>query len=356
MNKLQSKDKLYIKNFGPLKDVSITLDKINVLIGSNGSGKSVLAKIITIVLDMKTHMINEDEFFKKFQDYNIDFLTNDTIIKFYVKDDIIFEIRNKEIYKLNDKFDPIVQEMIRPNQENIIKAQKLTTQYIPAERNLISLFSNSLSTFVVSGVPLPKFLLHFSSHYEKARQEIRELDFLDMRYVNNGKDIIYYSKDEYLDLEHSSSGVQSALPLYLATKYFVNKHRSIIIEEPEQNLFPKAQVDTIKYIIEQVDSDNDLFVMTHSPYVLSALNILLYAHKVANLNDESRKEVSEVYAENIWINPDEFSAYFLENGIARDIKSSNGMINDNEIDDISQNIAGEFDDLLDIFRNFKNDK
>jgi predicted ATPase len=343
-------ERLYIKNFGPLKEIDIKLNQINVLIGNNGSGKSVLAKIITIFLDLNNHLLDEDVFFQKFNDYNINFIDKDTIIKFYIEDKVAIEIINKKLHKLNDKFEPLIQEMIEPNQKNLIKDAKLTTQYIPAERNLISLFTKSLSTFVVADIPLPKFLLHFSSEFEKARQDIKELNFLDMRYVNNGKDLIYYNDDEYLDLEHSSSGVQSALPLYLTVKYFANKHKSIIIEEPEQNLFPKAQSETVRYIIEQISSDNKLFMMTHSPYVLSVLNILLYAHKVSSLNDDAKNKVSQFISEKTWIDPNDFSAYYLENGIARDMKSERGLISENEIDDISEEIAGEFGELLELYR------
>jgi len=349
-----NKEKLYIKNFGPLKEIDIELNQINVLIGANGSGKSVLAKIITIILDLRNHMINDDEVFQKFDDYHINYMTHESIIRFYVGDSIIFELIDGHINKTFGKFEPMLQELMVEGQEKIIKSEKLTTQYIPAERSLMSLFSKSLSSFVVSGIPLPKFLLNFSSEYEKARQEIKKLDFLDMRYVNSGKDLIYYNQDEYIDLEYSSSGVQSSLPLYLTVKYFANKHKSIIIEEPEQNLFPKAQVDTIKYIIQQVNQENKLFMMTHSPYVLSALNILLFAGNIAKIDANMKVEVSKLYSEELWIDADSFSAYYLEDGMARDIKSSRGLISENEIDDISEEIAGDFDALLDIYRSNKN--
>jgi hypothetical protein len=90
--------------------------------------------------------------------------------------------------------------------------------------------------------------------------------------------------------------------------------------------------------------------MTHSPYVLSTLNILLYAHKVSSLNDDAKSKVSQFISEKTWIDPNDFSAYYLENGIARDMKSERGLISENEIDDISEEIAGEFDELLELYR------
>ena len=130
----------------------------------------------------------------------------------------------------------------------------------------------------------------------------------------------------------------------------------MIIEEPEQNLFPKAQKETVEYIIEQISDENSLFMMTHSPYVLSTLNILMMAHKAGNLDEKSKKEVIKLFNENQWINPSDFSAYYLENGVARDIKGRTGLISENDIDETSNDIQDEFEELLAIYREHKNDK
>jgi len=327
-------DRLIVKNFGPLKDVEIELNKINLFIGENGSGKSVLGKLITI---LKNPMSNIDTF----KSYNINYLNSDTYIK-YVAD-------NGRYFM---EFDGIKHAT-----NSVTLGSNLSSQYIPAERNLISLFNKYVTTFITADIPLPKFLLNFSSQYVRAREETAELDLLDMKYkFENDKECIYYNDKDYLLLEHSSSGIQSALPLYLTVKYFAKKHESIIIEEPEQNLFPKAQLETIKYIIEQISDDNSLFLMTHSPYMLSTLNILMMAYKTANLNKIAKIKVVEFIDEKQWINPKEFSAYYLENGVARDIKGKTGLISDNEIDEISDDIQCEFEELLSIFREHKNDK
>lgn len=352
-------DRLIVKNFGPLKDVDIELNKINLFIGDNGSGKSVLAKIITIVLDLNHHSIDEEKvLFKKFQEYYIDFFTNETIIQFFINKKLSFEIRDKRIIH-NKEFKDLplfIQNEIKKGGDRIISDNKLTSRYIPAERNLVSLFNKYVTTFITADIPLPKFLLNFSSEYTRAREAYKELNFLNVKYINSGEDRIYYSDKESLKLEHSSSGIQSALPLYLTVKYFAKKHRSIIIEEPEQNLFPKSQTETIKYIIGEISNDNDLFLMTHSPYVLSTLNILMMADKVGNLNDKSKTIVEKIIPQSQWINRDEFSAYYLENGITRNIKGKTGLISDNEIDEISEDIQYEFEELLNIYREYKNDK
>jgi len=383
-------DRLIVKNFGPLKDIDIELNKINLFIGENGSGKSVLAKLITIISDigdvyrsLYDGILGINNFKKDLEKYGIQFLTNDSYIhfynesentSFYVKNNILIsnndlvdnilntdEEKIKQIFNTFDDPLEIIQKLgLDENMESMLtKFTLLSSKYIPAERNLISLFNKSITTLLVAEVPLPKFLLQFSSEFEKASNELKELEFLGIKYINSDgldRHKVYFNDEEYLSLEHSSSGIQSALPLYLTVKYFAQKYRGIIIEEPEQNLFPKAQSETIRYIIEQVSDRNNLFMMTHSPYVLSVLNILIFAHKVAQVSEDAKRKVEEFIKEEHWINPHDFSAYYLENGIAKDIKSSRGLISDNEIDDISEDIAGEFDELMEIYREFKDAK
>ena len=376
-------DRLIVKNFGPLKDVDIELNKINLFIGENGSGKSVLAKLVTIFTDKNNWKNNE--ILIKIEEFDISFITEETFIKLNINDDV-----NRSISLENQKivFGDLFQELNQVIKQNELNKQKidalvnqikelpiemkqtiefamidymrvnkkLSSQYIPAERSFLSFISKSLSSFIVSDIPLAKFFLRFSSEFEKAGNELKELEFLNVKYINgDGLDRhkIYFNNKDYLPLAQSSSGIQSALPLYLTVKYFSEKYGSIIIEEPEQNLFPKAQTETIKYIIEQISEENSLLIMTHSPYVLSTFNNLIFSHKVAQMSEKTKEQVKEFVKEEQWINPDEFSAYYLENGVARNIKSSRGLISDNEIDDISEDIAGEFDGLMEIYREFK---
>ena len=374
-------DRLIVKNFGPLKDVDIELNKINLFIGENGSGKSVLAKIITIILNFSKS--KENDMLKKFKEYNINYISENSIISFYSEDKLIIELKNKNFF-LNQNIKKIKEQLqaIKPDIEYLIstfsdhihvdeifgtfeesstfkQVYQMTSQYIPAERNFVTIISKSLSSFIVADIPLPKFFLRFASEFEKAGNELKELEFLNVKYVNgDGLDRhnVYFNDKDYLPLEFSSSGIQSALPLYLTVKYFADRHSSIIIEEPEQNLFPKAQAETIKYIVEQVSSENNLFLMTHSPYVLSTLNMLMMAYKAGKLGEEVKTEVNQLINEKQWIDPNDFSAYYLENGVARDIKGRTGLISDNEIDDISDDMTYIFEELLTIYREHKNDK
>ncbi len=398
--------KLTVKNFGVLKDIDIELNKTNLFIGDNGSGKSTLAKLITVLTDFT---IDEDEIIKRLKNFNIDFLNKECFIQLKEDDKLIIEIiglivnfssARKEVHQKikhlehsilmskivddvkDDKLEIFLNSLLKDDSfKNDEKAKKnltkicenseyrnqlsntdktiniLKSKYIPAERNLISLFNQSLSNMISAEIPLPKTLLEFSAHYNSARNEIKELDILGMKYKNeNFQDRIYYEDANSLALENSSSGIQSALPLYLTLKYFSTKHENIIIEEPELNLYPQSQIDTVKFMIEN-RQESFLSIMTHSPYILSVLNVLIFAYKASNTNEILKDKISMIIPKEQQINPDEFSAYIVENGISKSIKGkSTGMIQSNVIDDIGDMIDDEFGELMEIYREFKSDK
>ena len=65
-------ERLIIRNFGPIKDMDVVIRPCTIFIGSQGSGKSTAAKVLTICRDLSWYLsiINHDddvlEPFKKF--------------------------------------------------------------------------------------------------------------------------------------------------------------------------------------------------------------------------------------------------------------------------------------------------
>lgn len=125
-----------------------------------------------------------------------------------------------------------------------------------------------------------------------------------------------------------------------------------IIEEPELNLYPTTQKDLIYSLIGGLQpniayKNAEWVITTHSPYVLSSFNTLMLAYKVGNQSDELRAEVEKIIPSRCWINPDEFAAYYVDNGTVRSIVNpQTGLIADNELDDVSEELADEQDKLL----------
>jgi hypothetical protein len=115
------------------------------------------------------------------------------------------------------------------------------------------------------------------------------------------------------------------------------------------------QKELLRYVIERMKHPklNHAYVMlpTHSPYILSVANNLLFADKVAKQNNESAKEVNEIISKDSWIDKEDFSAYYIDNGSATSIlNNQTGLIDENQLDTISEDLAGEFDALMDLYK------
>jgi len=77
-------EKLIVNNFGPLKNIEISLKQINVFIGETASGKSILSKLSAIFTSNRLlKNIDENNFKTIFKYYDIDiYLENNSVIRF----------------------------------------------------------------------------------------------------------------------------------------------------------------------------------------------------------------------------------------------------------------------------------
>ncbi|WP_281634248.1 AAA family ATPase [Flavobacterium luteolum] len=94
-------NKLTIENFGPIKKASIEVKDMLVFIGPQASGKSTLAKLITILNDVNFKKRSTATLIKELEKYNIDsFLKSNTLIQFHTPS-FTFEYKNNSEYKFN---------------------------------------------------------------------------------------------------------------------------------------------------------------------------------------------------------------------------------------------------------------
>ncbi len=385
-------EKLIVKNFGPIKHAEIDLTKYVVFIGDTSTGKSVLAKLIAIFRDScnTLQILKEDDsvdIIKQLKHYNIDFDIINCEIKYF--DGINnLELNNNNIYWINknlkhnslthldklttDKIidelaDKIVDELAdisdfdKAKILDIVSNQFLkivNSTYIPAERILFSLISNSLSGLWANNVALPDCYKDFAGKFEVARKEINFSEFksFEINYnYNDGLDKIILNNSEIF-LSQASSGIQSLIPLLISLDYDINKYKadyskSFIIEEPELNLFPKKQKLLIDHIIERVNRrKNKIVITTHSPYILSALDTLILAKNTFNEHPDLKEEISVIVSQDKWIDYDEISIYEVRNdGKVYSIKNEEyRSIDSNAIDSVSDIISEEFDKLTEL--------
>jgi predicted ATPase len=228
--------------------------------------------------------------------------------------------------------------------------------YIPTERSFLHLISENTLGLINNNVQIPKHLLNSGQDYEKAIQIIKELplNIIDkkIKYKREGKtSYIYHNETEKVNLLESASGLQSVVPILLLIEYsksLNDKYNfNFVVEEPELNLYPKAQQELIKYLVKNCLFDRkNLILTTHSPFVLASINNLLLAFDKGKIKP---KEVNKIIKKESWLDPKNFIAYELKNGKAKKIMNDKlGQINENMIDTVSDSFSDEFDKLLDL--------
>ena len=233
--------------------------------------------------------------------------------------------------------------------------------YIPAGRSFFTMLSKNIFSIIENGVEIDYIFTQFGRLFQNTKKEFENLNkkiskkdllFIENKYKDllkgtyafvDDEDRIYINKDEFLPLNQISSGQQELLPALLILLSVLNSKTSttIIFEEPEAHLFPKDQqrlIELLIYILNHTQSGNRLIITTHSPYILSVLNNLIYAGKLK----------SKSIDENLYLHFENISAYSLSNNKAKSIlNKENNLIDANYIDDVSNDIANIFDKLLD---------
>ena len=168
--------------------------------------------------------------------------------------------------------------------------------------------------------------------------------------ADGGEERITLDNGSYVKINFASSGQQDIVWVINLLFYYLiqpNRPAMFIIEEPESHLFPSSQ----KYIMELIalvcNQGHSVLVTTHSPYVLGALNNLLYAsqfRKTAN-----QEAASKIIPSSLWLAPEKFSAYFVKDGRAENcIDSDMNLIQNERIDEIASVINAEYDRLLEL--------
>lgn len=391
---------IQIKNLGPIKDTGlINLTDVLLVIGRQSSGKSTFMKVLCFcrwiekkimtsfdkTIQAYTHNKRFTKDLKQF--YRIDeiYFKEDTEI-IYDGDVVTISLTGvNQNAKINRK------------QEAWEDRYNSKLSYIPAERNLVSAIQNINDTYKAKE---RDSIFNFIQEWYEAKETYGSDNKLtlsltdDFKYYSDiGLDYVVLPNGKPITSFYASSGVQSIMPIDVMTDYVMGvvgkvvkfsmsdlmnrlmesldtnvrnenvhgahevteeelapirekmKYQSaqLFIEEPEQNLYPDAQRKLVQNIIrhlkavKSVGKHRSMVVLTtHSPYVLSTLNVLM-ADAAAVEKKPGDERLKDVVDESTLLPTDAFSAYFInKDGVFEDIKDMEiPMLSGIDLDSVS---------------------
>ncbi|MFN5992096.1 MAG: AAA family ATPase [Dolichospermum sp.] len=208
---------------------------------------------------------------------------------------------------------------------------------------------------------------------EKLYQVKNKIDKIlkgEYRIDDLGEKILFNKEtEEYIYLSNTSSGQQESIRILqdIFLNILDNTKVLRILEEPEAHLFPVAQKQLIELLALMVNhnDDNQLIITTHSPYVLTVFNNLLFANRVVEKNPSTQSEVAQIIPQDSWLSAKDFSAYSLGNQSVSDslrgdvgamdsnycepiFNQEKGTIQQNYLDTVSEILGGDFQALYSI--------
>lgn len=381
---------IVIKNFGPILDLELETNKVNVIMGGPHSGKNLLLRTICYFQWLEKHLSlrsdyngydQDDKLMKEFIEYH--HLTPNNFRK-------NTEIRyiGRSIY-IHFKENSVQINRIKPKEE--VRNYKMA--YIPSVRNLVALFPNMMKEITRNTA--------FSDFYREWIDSGKNLDNikidipgLESSYLydeTNNKEYITY-QDETIELEYSSNDFRSLVPLitivnnlgyylYDKTQFrlsllekltrvvqeeqnrqsevstkiasslsdlknrFKYQFTRFFIEEPEQNLHPTVQRDVMKYLLALIDKteiDHHLTFTTQSPFVLYTLNNCMLEY----LTEKNPEE--KLYT----INPQKVSVFELDKGVVKRVQEESGAMSKNSIDKCVVDMKEEIESQMEKYNRY----
>jgi energy-coupling factor transporter ATP-binding protein EcfA2 len=141
------------------------------------------------------------------------------------------------------------------------------------------------------------------------------------------RDILFQPTSQAeLEIPIVSSMVKELSPLVLYLRYLAQPGELLIIDEPEMNLHPAAQVKITELLTMLVNAGLRVLVTTHSTYLVDHMTNLMEAAKCEKADQTSVAEKFFLRRSDAFISQEDASVYLFENGGAKSILDEEGRI------------------------------
>lgn len=216
-----------IKNVGPIKEVSFNLNKINVFMGPQSSGKSTIAKIVSYCSWLEKEMVLHAKASTPAEKHNL----FDDLISFHNLEENYFSNDSEIVYKSDICEISLFCDENKKSDINIMlgnsryfKNRKIA--YIPAERNFVTL--PGLGKYTDSKGNIMSFMYDWflaKNEINNDRKFIlpieEEGEFAYFYDKSLDKDTIILRNGKTIQLPHASSGLRSCIPMLVVFTYII---------------------------------------------------------------------------------------------------------------------------------------
>lgn len=207
------------------------------------------------------------------------------------------------------------------------------------------LFLKSLDDLINDKLNLTEETIKFG-YINAAKRTIEKI--LKGKYINDSEgEKLFIDNTKYVKINYSSSGQQEVI--WILNMIFINMLNNnklfVVFEEPEAHLYPEAQKEIVDLIALLSNSlKSQIIITTHSPYILSSINNLLYASILAENNKD---EINKIINDKFRVSPGEIAVYMVNVGeIENIIDKETQLIRTDAIDSASRIINENFNKLF----------
>ena len=378
--------KLIIKELGPIKEAEIEQKPLTILVGPQASGKSLAAIISYFFESLETEflMLTPNTVLKWIKEnpksakdrindllhltltFPIRDLANDNSSIHFIDESkkINWEIniKNDDLYINEALIEDImkwIKSLRKKSKTMLFENYPYNYIFIPAERIIFSINNLWISEIyppILKPHRIELLLCRFNAILQKIYHNYRSS--ISHVYSENipmlekdalSSNIVFDFSRGFLGVINGlyplikiSSGQAAAWSIFMIFSILGKFKPKIFIEEPEINLHPDAQVAVAKAISLLVNQGSHIFITTHSPYIIYAINVMLQRFK--SFKGNVPKE------EQFWLNPDNVSAYCTSQGKFENIidREDTGLIGEEELERAANELGKEFDKLLNI--------